>query len=383
MTQYGNIDLVKVIRRFALLLLCGIVQPAFATTAQVIAVEGIYLEMDLAMAKQHLLKLGYTEKKRKCESSDDEICLKFVGNTSKKDIVKLLFLATDGQPELTRIEVDLRQYLAKEGIAKERSRFIANFGDSYCKQKAQSTVCEINVDYGDGKVLSIRWKLGKRRFVYLLKFSSQDSRKPLVDKFQLPIFGGGEAAPPSEPAAKNPSEAEAVSTDSAKRQADAESAADGDHMLSTSEDSITSRGDDNQVPQPDESPSLSQKESSSESSENDSDASSPGDAKQQLELAKQYLVGAGVEQSDSKAFEWAKKSAEQGNMEAQRLLAGLYEYGIGVEQDLDLANHWYELAQLSPNENKSAPTVSARQEPPYADLKLRFKSGKSSGIPYD
>lgn len=66
-----------------------------------------------------------------------------------------------------------------------------------------------------------------------------------------------------------------------------------------------------------------------------------GDSYSQLVVAKAYMSGEGVTQSNEKGFEWALKSAKQGITDAQFIVGALYDIGQGVRQDNAKAYEWY------------------------------------------
>lgn len=66
-----------------------------------------------------------------------------------------------------------------------------------------------------------------------------------------------------------------------------------------------------------------------------------GDSHSQLVVAKAYMYGEGVTQSNEKGFEWALKSAKQGNINGQFIVGALYDIGQGVRQDNAKAYEWY------------------------------------------
>lgn len=66
-----------------------------------------------------------------------------------------------------------------------------------------------------------------------------------------------------------------------------------------------------------------------------------GDSHSQLVVAKAYMYGEGVQQSNEKGFEWALKSANQGNLDGQFIVGALYDVGQGVRQDNAKAYEWY------------------------------------------
>lgn len=69
-----------------------------------------------------------------------------------------------------------------------------------------------------------------------------------------------------------------------------------------------------------------------------------GDAQAQLDLAKRYEAGDGVDQSDSRAAEWFQVAANKGLAEAQYFLGWMYANGYGVPQDKAKALVWFEQA---------------------------------------
>jgi TPR repeat protein len=52
----------------------------------------------------------------------------------------------------------------------------------------------------------------------------------------------------------------------------------------------------------------------------------------------------GVERDYAQAHQWLLRAANGGNRDGQIELARLYEFGRGVEKDLEQALHWYEQA---------------------------------------
>ncbi|WP_080756485.1 tetratricopeptide repeat protein [Aeromonas hydrophila] len=70
-------------------------------------------------------------------------------------------------------------------------------------------------------------------------------------------------------------------------------------------------------------------------------AAKDGDATAQFELARKYVFGQGIEQSDDQAAEWCRKAAEQGHSRAQFNLGVMYEQGQGVEKNYKKAAEWY------------------------------------------
>lgn len=64
----------------------------------------------------------------------------------------------------------------------------------------------------------------------------------------------------------------------------------------------------------------------------------------QVELARLYKIGEGVEQDLSKMVHWYRRAAEQGHVGAQLFVADAYAYGQGIETDLVEAYMWYDVA---------------------------------------
>lgn len=69
-------------------------------------------------------------------------------------------------------------------------------------------------------------------------------------------------------------------------------------------------------------------------------AAEGGDAKAQLDLAKRFIKGDGVDKNPTSAFEWALKSAEHGNADAMEMVAQAYADGTGVSTDEGKSNSW-------------------------------------------
>ena len=69
-----------------------------------------------------------------------------------------------------------------------------------------------------------------------------------------------------------------------------------------------------------------------------------GDAEAQLELAKSYHSGEGLEENQELALYWLKKSAQQDNVDAQFLLGLSYYYGDGIEENHERAVDWWKRA---------------------------------------
>lgn len=58
-------------------------------------------------------------------------------------------------------------------------------------------------------------------------------------------------------------------------------------------------------------------------------------------LACCYNEGYGIEEDETKAFEWYSKAAENGNVDAMYELARCYNYGIGIDEDKEKKIEWY------------------------------------------
>lgn len=68
------------------------------------------------------------------------------------------------------------------------------------------------------------------------------------------------------------------------------------------------------------------------------------DAQAQLELARCYHSGTGVECNRAESLKWRKMAAEQGLAEAQFTPANCYYAGEGVEKNYQEAAKWYRKA---------------------------------------
>lgn len=73
----------------------------------------------------------------------------------------------------------------------------------------------------------------------------------------------------------------------------------------------------------------------------------PRSVKDEVALARAYLIGRGVERDDSRAAYWYEKAANSGDPDAQRILAHLYQMGLGVPRDPVQAVRWLERAVAS------------------------------------
>ena len=67
-----------------------------------------------------------------------------------------------------------------------------------------------------------------------------------------------------------------------------------------------------------------------------------GDSHSQLVVAKAYMSGEGVTQSNEKGFEWFLKSATNGYAGGELQLGASYRDGKGIEQDFIKAKYWFE-----------------------------------------
>lgn len=120
-------------------------------------------------------------------------------------------------------------------------------------------------------------------------------------------------------------------------------------------------------------------------------AAEQGFAQAQYELGNCYLLGKGVEQSETEAVKWLTKAAEQGNTDAMSLLGGLYiKYKNPAESILDriwteFGAYAYKTRNTNPYENlrhynikenipegKMWLTKAAELGNPNAMLKLSF-----------
>ena len=69
-----------------------------------------------------------------------------------------------------------------------------------------------------------------------------------------------------------------------------------------------------------------------------------GNADAQVNLAKCYANGKGVEKSDEEANKWTAKAAEHGNADALTEMGNIYAMGLGVEENPVEAVKWYHKA---------------------------------------
>jgi len=65
-----------------------------------------------------------------------------------------------------------------------------------------------------------------------------------------------------------------------------------------------------------------------------------GDLKSQIEVAKRYETGRGLEQDPQQAFFWYRKAAEQGDARAQFKVGEMLSKGTGVAKDVEAAKGW-------------------------------------------
>lgn len=72
-----------------------------------------------------------------------------------------------------------------------------------------------------------------------------------------------------------------------------------------------------------------------------------GSIRDEIVLAGDYFVGAGVKQDSKMAAYWYEKAAGHGSPEAQNQIGYFYQAGIGVPQDSERAFHWYQLSSAS------------------------------------
>ncbi len=63
------------------------------------------------------------------------------------------------------------------------------------------------------------------------------------------------------------------------------------------------------------------------------EAANNGDAQAQIELARLYASGDGVDADQEAAFRWFKKAADAGHLQAALEVASRYENGIGVKTE--------------------------------------------------
>ncbi len=69
-----------------------------------------------------------------------------------------------------------------------------------------------------------------------------------------------------------------------------------------------------------------------------------GDLKSQIEVAKRYETGRGLEQDPQQALFWYRKAAEQGDARAQFKVGEMLSKGTGVEKDVEAAKGWLDKA---------------------------------------
>src|SRR5262249_17127576 len=71
-----------------------------------------------------------------------------------------------------------------------------------------------------------------------------------------------------------------------------------------------------------------------------------GHVQEQLEVARAFQLGLGVDRNLVEAARWFHKAADQGNPEAQCQLGFLYHIGTGVERDDREAFIWFQRAAV-------------------------------------
>lgn len=87
-----------------------------------------------------------------------------------------------------------------------------------------------------------------------------------------------------------------------------------------------------------------------------------GDEQAQVDLAKRYEEGEGVDQSDSKAAEWFQVAANQGQAEAQYYLGWMYANGYGLPQDRVQAMIWFERSAAQGNKDAADLKMATMRE---------------------
>ncbi|MGJ8628453.1 MAG: SEL1-like repeat protein [Sulfitobacter sp.] len=83
-------------------------------------------------------------------------------------------------------------------------------------------------------------------------------------------------------------------------------------------------------------------------------AAKTGDSQAMTALARAYVTGTGVEQSDAEAAVWFKRAAQYDNGLAKTSLAAMYEAGRGVDTDFEAALNLYQQAITIPDGNGAA-----------------------------
>jgi len=73
-------------------------------------------------------------------------------------------------------------------------------------------------------------------------------------------------------------------------------------------------------------------------------AAESGHLPAQMELARMYRDGDGVEQDFARMLHWYERAAEQGDVGAQLFVADGYAYGYGAQADPVEAYKWYDIA---------------------------------------
>lgn len=64
----------------------------------------------------------------------------------------------------------------------------------------------------------------------------------------------------------------------------------------------------------------------------------------QMEMARRFFIGEGVEKDEARGAEWTRRAAEGGSVRAQGLMGVLYLGGIGVQQSFEEARKWFSLS---------------------------------------
>ncbi len=85
----------------------------------------------------------------------------------------------------------------------------------------------------------------------------------------------------------------------------------------------------------------------------------------QYALSRMYLEGLGIEKSESKAAQWAKRAAVKGNLAACRMMAFFYQNGIGVSASQSQASYWSE-------KNKEICEIAAENGDTKAQIQLAY-----------
>lgn len=114
-------------------------------------------------------------------------------------------------------------------------------------------------------------------------------------------------------------------------------------------------------------------------------AAEKGNPDAQLLLAKMYLAGEGIPQSDKDAFMWFKETAKQGNVEALYNVASMYSQGRGTPRNIEQAIlNYEELEKKSKQYNLAEELTKLRSEYLTANLsKVNVRIGKLKGDVFD